>query len=458
MIDPPPGSARSSEPGSTTRRLRELFRRLSADTAQLLRQEIALLRAEISVAAKRAARDAAVLGAAGAVMGVGAIVLAAALVLGLGALLGNYWLAALIAGAVLAALGGGVSLRGLSLLSQANLVPERAIQELDATGRWAGDEVAGLVGTLTAGKRSGATVEAPRTVPNRPAAPPLPKAAPRRRRTNLRRGPGAVGLAKRVAAKIGADDVLGHAARLAYYGFLAMPPALMALFGAAGLIGSDRFADWLREQAALALPPAVNEGIIQPFIRDVVLTEAPGPFSIGLVLAIWGASSVFSSLMVALNITYGVRETRSWVKKRAIALATMLGAVILFLLSAVTLLAGPALADAAGLGATGELIWSVVQWPLAFLFMVAAFWTTYYVLPNRDQAGCKWVLIRAAAVAAVAWLIATAAFRVYIANFSSYTEAYGFLGGFIILLLWLYLTGIVVLTGGELAAEMEKES
>lgn len=265
-------------------------------------------------------------------------------------------------------------------------------------------------------------------------------------------------LAKRVAAEFGADDVLGHAARLAYYGFLAMPPALMALFGAAGLIRSDRFADWLQEQAALALPPAVNEGIIQPFIRDVVLTQAPGPFSIGLVLAIWGASSVFSSLMVALNITYGVQETRSWGKKRAIALATMLGSVILFLFSAVTLLAGPALADAAGLGATGELIWSVLQWPLAFLFMVAAFWTTYYVLPNRDQAGCKWALTKAAAGAAVAWLIATAAFRLYIANFSSYTEAYGFLGAFIILLLWLYLTGIVVLTGGELAAEMEKGS
>jgi membrane protein len=88
--------------------------------------------------------------------------------------------------------------------------------------------------------------------------------------------------------------------------------------------------------------------------------------------------------------------------------------------------------------------------------MVAAFWTAYYVLPNRDQSRCKRVLARAAAVAALSWLVATAAFRVYIANFSSYTEAYGFLGAFIILLLWLYVTGLVVLAGGELAADMEE--
>jgi membrane protein len=151
-----------------------------------------------------------------------------------------------------------------------------------------------------------------------------------------------------------------------------------------------------------------------------------------------------------------VEETRGWVKKRAIALGTMLGSVVLFLLAAVSLLAGPAIARASGLGEAGMLVWSIVQWPLAFAFMVAAFWTGYYVLPNRDQAGCKLVLLKVAAIAAAAWLVATAAFRVYIANFSSYSEAYGFLGAFIILLLWLYLTATVVLVGGELAAEMER--
>ena len=97
-----------------------------------------------------------------------------------------------------------------------------------------------------------------------------------------------------------------------------------------------------------------------------------------------------------------------------------------------------------------------MQWPIAFLFMVAAFWAGYYFLPNRDQSNCKKVLLKAAALSAGLWVLATAAFRVYIANFSSYSETYGFLGAFIILLLWLYVTGLVVLAGGELASEMER--
>jgi membrane protein len=285
-------------------------------------------------------------------------------------------------------------------------------------------------------------------------SPPAPTGV--RAEPKQKRGVGA--LLKQVGKDIMDDNVPGQAAQLAYYGFVALPPALMALFGAAGLIGSERFAAWLQGNAALTMPPAVTESIIGPFIDDVVLNSAPGLFSIGLLLALWGASAVFSGLIVALNIAFGERETRSWVKTRAIALGTMVGAVILFLLAAVALLAGPDLAEAAGLGDTGLLVWNILQWPIAFAFMVTAFWTTYYVLPNRDQRRCKLVLMKAAAVAAAGWVLATAAFRLYIANFSSYTETYGFLGAFIILLLWLYVTGIVVLAGGELAAAMQEGS
>jgi membrane protein len=259
----------------------------------------------------------------------------------------------------------------------------------------------------------------------------------------------------RLRKKLVADEVPGRAAQLAYYAFLAMPPALMALFGAAGLIGSDRFAAWLEQEAALVMPPAIIDTILRPFIAEVVLQSAPGPFSIGLLLALWGASSVFAGLMAALNVAYGVEETRSWLKKRLTALGAMAASVLLFLLAAVSLLAGPSLASAAGLGRAGVLAWSIAQWPLAFAFMVAAFWIGYYVLPNRDQRGCKRVLVKASAVAGILWLGATAGFRLYIDHFSSYSKSYGFLGAFIILLLWLYLTGLVVLVGGELASDLE---
>ena len=446
-----------------TRSLGELFRALSTDTMALLRQEIALAKLEVGTAAKNAAREVGMLGLAGAVILLGLLVLVAALVVGVGAAIGNYWLGALISGVALAAVGALVSLRGIGLVKQAG-APTATIEELQRTGRWAGAEVAEVKAVLT-GSAPPPVLEATKARPR--IAPPIPErqrlpvraaaaAAVEERKSAPAKARREGGLLKRLKSEIVADAVLGHAAQLAYYAFLAMPPALMALFGLAGLIGSDDLAAWLQEKAATAMPPAVVEGIIQPFIEDVVLSKAPGPFSIGLLLALWGASSVFVGLMDALNIAYDVEETRGFVKKRAIALGTMLGSVLLFLLAAGSLLAGPAIAEASGLGDAGTLVWSIVQWPLAFAFMVAAFWTGYYVLPNRDQRGCKLVLLKASAIAAAAWLVATAAFRVYIANFSSYSEAYGFLGAFIILLLWLYLTATVVLVGGELAAEMER--
>lgn len=252
------------------------------------------------------------------------------------------------------------------------------------------------------------------------------------------------------------DDVLGHGAKLAFYAFLALPPALMATFGAAGLYGSESLAQWLREQAALALPRSVNESIVQPFISEVLLSRAPGPFSLGLLLALWGGSSVFAGLMGSLNEAFDVEEGRSWFRRRAIALATLVAAIGLFLVAATALLAGPAIAKAIRLGGVAERAWMVAQWPLAFVFIVIAFWAAYYILPNRDQAACKVTLLKASAIAAALWVAATAGFRLYIANFSSYSQTYGILGAFIVLLLWLYVTSVVVLVGGEIASELER--
>lgn len=263
------------------------------------------------------------------------------------------------------------------------------------------------------------------------------------------------GLLKRVWHEFQEDDIPGQAAKLAYYAFLAMPPALMAIFGLAGLVGDEALAGWLEEQARLALPETVTETIIVPFIQQVVLDRAPDAFSIGLILALWGASAVFAGLMTTLNAVYDLDEDRSFLKKRGIAVGVMLVGTLLFILAAGALLAGPAIADAMGLGAAGQLAWNILQWPLAFAFVVAAIWLVYYILPNRDQSPYKTTLLKAAAAAAVLWLVATAAFRLYIANFGSYTETYGLLGAFIVLLLWLYVSGLVVLTGGELASEME---
>ena len=161
--------------------------------------------------------------------------------------------------------------------------------------------------------------------------------------------------------------------------------------------------------------------------------------------------------MTTLNVVYDVEEDRSFVKRRAIALGVMLAAAILFLGAAAALLAGPQIAGAVGLGATGQRRSGRCcsgRSPSPSWSLRSGSSTTSCRTATRRP--CKKVLLKAAAAAALLWVLATAAFRFYISNFSSYSETYGFLGAFIVLLLWLYVTGLVVLAGGELASEMEE--
>ncbi len=452
-------------PPTSERSLGDLFRDLASETSGLMRQELDLARAELRQTVRQLGRDAAGLAIGGGIAGVGGLVLVAFLVAALGDLLGGeYWLGALLVGVLLVGLGVWLALAALRDAKRIHLAPEETLATLRHTQSWASAEAAELRASLAAGSAAdGGTAGSlpPRrgagAPPNRPrmpeGSPPRPYAgdAP----AKDRRGPEEA-LLKRVVHEIQEDDIPGQAAKLAYYAFLALPPAIMAVFGLAGMLGSMEMAQSLQQQAQVALPRAVTDEIIGPFIEQVVLNRAPGPFSIGLLLALWSASGVFGGLMTTLNTAYDVEEDRSFLKRRAIALGVMIASAILFLVAAAALLAGPQIADAIGLGSMANVVWSILQWPLAFAFMVAAFWAAYYVLPNRDQSEYKKVLLKAAAAAALLWVAATAAFRLYIANFSSYSETYGIIGTFIVLLLWFYVTGLVVLAGGELASEMEE--
>jgi membrane protein len=261
------------------------------------------------------------------------------------------------------------------------------------------------------------------------------------------------GLLKRVWNEFGEDDIPGQAAKLAYFAFLSLPPALLVIFGLAGFFGGEATAQWFTSELGTALPGSASE-LVDEFVQQVVREQAPGPFSIGLLLAIWASSNVFMALADALNQAYDIEDGRSWFKRRLISIGVMIAFTLLFLGGSALLLAGPAIAGSLGFGGTMDAIWNILQWPLALLLVVGAFYIVYYILPARDQAAEKGTLFKSALIAAVLWTVATAAFRIYITNFGSYNETYGFLGAVIVLLLWLYITGIVVLTGGEFNSEM----
>ena len=436
-MDPTTRSDADAAARGESRSLGELFRALSSDAARLIQQEMALARAEITANVRAVALHAGTLVAGATLAAVGALVLVEALVLGLGALLGRrYWLAALIVGAVLLTGGGVAAFLGIRAARAARVAPVRALAALRETGEWAREEAVELRASLSGRE------PAPRA--RRAAAEPAPE-------LRAPRSP----LWKRVMKEFGEDDLSNQAAKVAYYFFLSLPPLVMALFAAAGIFGGEATADVIATRLRGMLPAEAG-ALVGGFVDEVVRESHPGPLSVGLLLALWAGSNVFMALEDTLNAVHHIREKRGFAKRRLVALGTLLAVGVLFLAGSAVLLGGPALSRAAGLGAAGDAAWSIAQWPLSFGLIVGAFWTIYYVLPLRDQRRCKGVLLRSSAIAAVLWLAATVAFRMYVANFSSYSKTYGILGTVIVLLLWMYVTSLVILLGGEISSEMER--
>jgi membrane protein len=463
----------ASPEGGEGRSLGSLFRDLSADASVLIRQEVALAKTEMRRNVGALARDVGSMAMWGVVAALGGLVMVAFLVAGLGDLLDNYWLAALIVALLFIAVGAFMALRSLRHLRTVQMKPQETVATLRDTQAWAQGEAAELRAALSgrgdeapAGNGRNGSVAAPplvnRIAPDAgaigAASGGSPAADRGARGTTTRAAAPAKAegsLPKRVWAEFKKDDITGQAAKVAYYFFMSLPPALMAVFAMTGIFGGAEIAGSINTRLQSALPGEAA-GLVDDFVSQVVMDKKPGLLSIGLLLALWSASNVFNAMGDTLNVAYGVEENRSWVKKKLVALGVLVAVAVLFLSGTTALLAGPAISDALGLGEVGRVVWGIAQWPLAFLLISSAFWIIYYVLPNKDQSDCKKTLFKASAVAAGLWLLATFAFRLYVTNFSSYSATYGFIGAVIVLLLWMYVTSLVILLGGEVAAEMEE--
>ena len=257
---------------------------------------------------------------------------------------------------------------------------------------------------------------------------------------------------KTIFRKAVEDDILGTAARVAYYFFLALFPAIIALFALTGIVGGDRAFEWIMAQVRDGVPGDA-EFFLEEFLQEITGESRPGLLSIGIIGVLWAASNSFNGLSIGLNRMYNVDEDRSWWKRRLYAVGLLIASGIILNLGAIAILAGPEIAAAAGLG---ELIvyWS---WAMAFALITALFWLTYYILPNTDQSGGKKEVLIGAITGTVVWILASVLFRLYVSNFGDYSATYGLLGGVVILLLWLYITALAILFGGEVAATLQEQ-
>ena len=266
-------------------------------------------------------------------------------------------------------------------------------------------------------------------------------------------------LARRTWREVIDDDVLGLAAQLSYYFFLALLPAILFLLAVASFFPLSNITDDVGRSLGPFVSPQVLE-LIKEQMRRLANNENGGLLTFGVAGALWSSSAALVSIVGALNRAYDIDEGRPWWKVRLIAIGLTLGVALIVLVALSLVLVGPTLADklgqTTGWGAPFEWTWLILQWPLVFALVASGIGLIYYFGPDAEQ---DWAWITPGAIAAtMLWLLVSLLFKVYVANFTDYEGSYGAVGGVIVLMLWFYVSGIAILTGAELNAEIEHAS
>jgi membrane protein len=266
---------------------------------------------------------------------------------------------------------------------------------------------------------------------------------------------------KRTVTEFMEDGLTDWAAALTYYGLLALFPALIAFVGIVGLVADPAGATRTITDIVTQIGPSSAADTFSGPIQSV--TSSSGTSGIlavvGFLVAVWAASGYVGAFIRASNIIYETPEGRPFWKLRPLQLAITL---VTLVLAAITLLAlilsGPlaeAVGSAIGLSDAAVTAYQIAKWPILALLVITIFSILYYASPNAKLRGFRWVTL-GSVVALVIWVIASAGFAFYVANFGSYDKTYGTLGGVVVLLIWMWITNVAILIGHELNAERER--
>lgn len=276
-----------------------------------------------------------------------------------------------------------------------------------------------------------------------------------------RTGPRPRGTLTRTLAEFRADNLTDWAAALTYYGVLALFPAVLALVAVLGLVANPASTTQRLTEVVTRLgPPSTAQTLAGP-IRSLTANHGGAGLAAigGLVVALWSASGYVGGFMRASNVIYETGEGRPVWKLRPLQMVVTLVMVVLTALVAVALvLTGPvvdAVAAPFGIGRGAVTAWNYGKWPVLALIVLAMVCLLYYASPNVRVRGLRAVLPGAVLALAV-WVLASAGFAFYVANFGSYNKTYGALAGVVVFLVWLWLTNVALLLGAELNAERER--
>jgi membrane protein len=264
-------------------------------------------------------------------------------------------------------------------------------------------------------------------------------------------------LARRTLADTIEDDCPGLAAQLAFYFFLSVFPALLFVVSLLGYLPVETRLAGTIAQLETFLPQEILQ-FLREQIDEALAGRQGGLLTLGIVGAIWSSSSAVTAIITALNRAYDIDEWRPWWKRRLTAIALTIALADFVVLAFVFVVGGGDLAAwvAGRLGFSEWLarVWTIGQWMVAIALVVAAIDLVYYLAPNAETP-FVWVT-PGALLATLLWLLTSLGFKVYVQNFSSYTAVHGAIGSVIVLLLWFYLSGLSLLVGAELNAEIDK--
>jgi membrane protein len=269
------------------------------------------------------------------------------------------------------------------------------------------------------------------------------------------------GTLKRTVSEFREDKLQHWAAALTYYAVLSIFPALLVMVSLVGLFANPERVTKVLTDTVTELGPATATQTFQGPIESITSNRGAAGvlFVVGVVAALWSASAYVGAFADACNAIYEVEEGRPFWKLKPLQLAVTF---VLILVAAVVALAlvlsGPivaALGSALGLGDTALTAWRFAKWPAMIVLVLLIFGVLYYTAPNARVTGVRWITA-GALMALLVWVVASAVFALYVANFGSYDKTYGTLGGVVVFLLWMWLTNLAILFGAELNAETER--
>lgn len=256
------------------------------------------------------------------------------------------------------------------------------------------------------------------------------------------------------------DELTDRAAALTYYGVLSLFPALLVLVSLLGVVGKSATDNVLESLQQLA-PGAVRD-IITRAVEQLEGSAGVGSVVavVGLVLAVWSASGYVAAFIRSANAVYDMPEGRPIWKVLPVRVGMTVVLMVLAVISSLIVVFTGGIArragDALGLGDTAVTVWSIAKWPVLVVLVTIMIALLYWAAPNTKIRGFRWIT-PGSLLALVIWLIASAGFAFYVANFASYNKTYGTMAGVIVFLVWLWITNLAILLGLEFDAEIARQ-